>query len=645
MTSTTPHHIFITKDEENRPEPVVRPPLSAFYPCQASGRELRVLVQPERQYRARYLTEGSRGPVRDASQNGYPTVELLGHGRPVLLDVFVGSDCERVQPHPAYQACCVTGRGVISCKESSVEGTTLLNFPLLPEHLMTTVLDCVGILKLRNADVEMRLGGAPTCRASLRVRLVFRTHLPRANGSFFTLQTMSAPITCTQPARAPEILRKSLHSSLTPGGSELFLFGRNFFKGTRVIFQEVGKGGEMLWQAEAPIDKEFFHQNHMVVRVPPYHEGCISTPIFVSIIILSPAGQYRDHQGFSYLPCTGVEHRAAFLPNSSPKRQHSAMELMSQTGLQSDRTIPKDYSNDQHDHGGAVYWDFLSPSWKAQPLRCYQQMKSNSVEANCLKPFNIVKVPHQPKHSHLPRSPSCNHTKSNLGLTFPVGSRSKHTRSKQGKYADLTPQTDILETSQRSPHLVDCVTQVFEQKEDLFPTQILPLPSHTQAENAASTDQTTEALSNVRLPAFNSVKLYDSSTPPNVPVPGHGFSEPTPHLSIVHNSPYSSGDLHFLSPHWNMTSSVYSHPDPEETFEAASSCQGDVQSGLPENKSKEVRAPLHTQPPLGFYPAFASTVLETLQYAAERSNQITQHVEKELDNDKLPQNYSFFKSA
>uniref|UniRef100_A0A8C4NA53 RHD domain-containing protein n=1 Tax=Eptatretus burgeri TaxID=7764 RepID=A0A8C4NA53_EPTBU len=491
---------------------------------------------------------------------------------------------------------------------------------------MCTSLDCVGILKLRNADVELRLGGAPACRYSPRIRLVFRTHLPRANGSFFTLQTMSAPILCTQPARAPEVLRKSLHSSLTTGGSELFLFGKNFFKGTRVIFQEDGTDGEMLWQAEAPIDKEFFHQNHMVVRVPPFRECSITTPILVSIIILSPAGQYRDHQGFVYMPCSGAEQSAEFVPKPSPKRKHAVMERMSQTGLQDDRTIPKDFSCEQHDHEGAANCDFLSPSWKAQQLRCYQRMKRNSVEANSLKPSNTVKTLDQPEYGHLPASPTCNCPESKLGLTFPVGCRNKRAQTKQEKKSALTP--NILQTSQRSPHRVDCVTQVFERNEDFFPTQIPPLPSHTQVENAAMSDQTTEASSNIRLPAFNSVQIYDLSTLPNVPVPGHGFSEPTPHVSIVHNSPYSNSDFHFLNSHWNVTS-VCSHPDPEQTFETAY-YQRDVQSGLPENTCKEVLAPLYTQPPPGFGPAFRSTVYyETLPSAAERSDhQTTQHVER-----------------
>lgn len=35
-----------------------------------------MLVQPETQHRARYLTEGSRGSVKDRTQQGFPTIKV-----------------------------------------------------------------------------------------------------------------------------------------------------------------------------------------------------------------------------------------------------------------------------------------------------------------------------------------------------------------------------------------------------------------------------------------------------------------------------------------------------------------------------------------------------------------------------------------
>ena len=45
-------------------------------------------------------------------------------------------------------------------------------------------------------------------------------------------------ISTAQPAGVPEILKKSLHSCSVKGEEEVFLIGKNFLKGTKVIFQE-----------------------------------------------------------------------------------------------------------------------------------------------------------------------------------------------------------------------------------------------------------------------------------------------------------------------------------------------------------------------------------------------------------------------
>jgi len=45
-----------------------------------------------------------------------------------------------------------------------------------------------------------------------------------------------------QPAGVPEILKKSLHSCSVKGGNEVFIIGKNFLKGTKVIFQGNASG-------------------------------------------------------------------------------------------------------------------------------------------------------------------------------------------------------------------------------------------------------------------------------------------------------------------------------------------------------------------------------------------------------------------
>ncbi|XP_038155992.1 nuclear factor of activated T-cells 5a isoform X1 [Cyprinodon tularosa] len=275
--------------------------LSAQFPQRSDGKELKILVQPETQHRARYLTEGSRGSVKDRTQQGFPTVKLEGVSEPVILQVFVANDAGRVKPHGFYQACRVTGRNTTACKEVDIDGTTVIEIPLEPSNDMMLAVDCVGILKLRNADVEARIGVAGSKKKSTRARLAFRVNIPQPDGSVLTLQVPSSPILCTQPAGLPEILKKSLHSGSVKGGDEVFIIGKNFLKGTKVIFQE-NISDDNSWQAEAKIDMDLFHQNHLVVTVPPFQNQSITSPVSVGIFVMTNAGRSHEAQSFTYTP-------------------------------------------------------------------------------------------------------------------------------------------------------------------------------------------------------------------------------------------------------------------------------------------------------------------------------------------------------
>lgn len=48
-------------------------------------------------------------------------------------------------------------------------------------------VDCVGILKLRNVDVEVRIGIVGFKKKSIRVRLVFRVNIIRKDGFILIL--------------------------------------------------------------------------------------------------------------------------------------------------------------------------------------------------------------------------------------------------------------------------------------------------------------------------------------------------------------------------------------------------------------------------------------------------------------------------
>uniref|UniRef100_A0AAQ5XK36 Nuclear factor of activated T-cells 5 n=1 Tax=Amphiprion ocellaris TaxID=80972 RepID=A0AAQ5XK36_AMPOC len=291
--------------------------LSAQFPQRSDGKELKILVQPETQHRARYLTEGSRGSVKDRTQQGFPTVKLEGVGEPVVLQVFVANDAGRVKPHGFYQACRVTGRNTTACKEVEIEGTIVIEIPLEPSNDMMLAVDCVGILKLRNADVEARIGVAGSKKKSTRARLAFRVNIPQPDGSVLTLQVPSSPILCTQPAGVPEILKKSLHSCSVRGGEEVFIIGKNFLKGTKVVFQE-NIADDNSWQAEAEIDMDLFHQNHLIVEVPPFHNQSITSPVSVGIFVMTNAGRSHEAQPFTYTPESADNSNIRTVKTESP---------------------------------------------------------------------------------------------------------------------------------------------------------------------------------------------------------------------------------------------------------------------------------------------------------------------------------------
>ncbi|BFZ19627.1 hypothetical protein BsWGS_22667 [Bradybaena similaris] len=280
--------------------------LKAYYPSKLDGMELKILEQPEPQHRARYQTEGSRGAIKDASQQGFPVIKLFGYSKPAKLQVFIGDECGRVKPHGFYQACRVFGKNSTACVEQEIEDTTVIEVEMLPENDMTVRLDCVGILKLRNADVERRIGpkrAREKKKTNTRARLVMRCLVVKSDGNQQILQAVSNPIVCTQPVGQPEISRMSLSESSVLGGDSLFIIGKNFKnKGTSVLFQKLDSSEDhVVWQVEADIEQEFFQPTHLICKIPPYQDPTVDHPQLAQIVI-SCAGKRSDPQAFMYTP-------------------------------------------------------------------------------------------------------------------------------------------------------------------------------------------------------------------------------------------------------------------------------------------------------------------------------------------------------
>ncbi|TKS79453.1 Nuclear factor of activated T-cells, cytoplasmic 4 [Collichthys lucidus] len=288
------------------------PPLDWPLPSQFDQYELRIEVQPRPHHRAHYETEGSRGAVK-ASPTGHPIVKLCGYAerKPLSLQVFVGTADDRsIRPHPFYQIHRVTGKMVGTASHESVQaGTKLLDIPLNPENNMTALIDCAGILKLRNSDIELRKGETDVGRKNTRVRLVFRTHLPLAPpvappGRVLALQVASLPIECSQRSaqELPVIESVSLTSCSVEGGEELLLSGSNFLPISRVLFMERGTDGKLQWEEEAHVDRDNSNECLLCVRVPAYSDMSVSRPVSVSLYVSNGKRKRSSTHCFKYLP-------------------------------------------------------------------------------------------------------------------------------------------------------------------------------------------------------------------------------------------------------------------------------------------------------------------------------------------------------
>ncbi|XP_054158889.1 nuclear factor of activated T-cells, cytoplasmic 3-like [Oppia nitens] len=281
--------------------------LFSDYPSKSAdgSRELRIVKQPEAHHRARYMTEGSRGTIKDRTGRSYPAVQLFGYAKPgpppaVKMQCFIGHDTNLGQPHLFYQACEVSGK--TPYKMTKVDGFNVIELELSGKHQYLSVLDCMGILKERNVDVERkvlrsrrRIGAAggsnrlmttaseeakvirSTNKArSTHCRLVFRCQLPDTGE---ILQSISEPILCTQPLGSPEIYKMSTSESDIKGGNDLFIIGKNFHKDSKVVFTGTsggsgGSGGSAqttgCWRKVVQPMKEFLNATHLVCPIPGY---------------------------------------------------------------------------------------------------------------------------------------------------------------------------------------------------------------------------------------------------------------------------------------------------------------------------------------------------------------------------------------
>ncbi|XP_058431829.1 nuclear factor of activated T-cells, cytoplasmic 3 isoform X3 [Marmota monax] len=252
------------------------PPLDWPLPSHFGQCELKIEVQPKTHHRAHYETEGSRGAVK-ASTGGHPVVKLLGYSeKPINLQMFIGTADDRyLRPHAFYQVHRITGKTVATAsQEIIIASTKVLEIPLLPENNMSASIDCAGILKLRNSDIELRKGETDIGRKNTRVRLVFRVHIPQPNGKVLSLQIASIPVECY---------------------------------------------GRPQWEVEGKIIREKCQGAHIVLEVPPYHNPAVTAAVQVHFYLCNGKRKKSQSQRFTYTPVLmKQEHREEIDLSSVP---------------------------------------------------------------------------------------------------------------------------------------------------------------------------------------------------------------------------------------------------------------------------------------------------------------------------------------
>ncbi|XP_063769571.1 nuclear factor of activated T-cells, cytoplasmic 4 [Pseudophryne corroboree] len=304
------------------------PPLDWPLPCQYEGLELRIEVQPRTHHRAHYETEGSRGAVK-ASPGGHPVVKLLGYNeKPLTLQMFIGTADERnLRPHAFYQVHRITGKMVATPSYEALVGSTkVLEMSLLSENNMCANIDCAGILKLRNSDIELRKGETDIGRKNTRVRLVFRVHIPQGGGKGISLQVASIPIECSQRSaqELPQVENYSLSACSVSGREELLLCGSNFLSDSKVIFLEKGPDGKLQWEEEAKVNRLKSNESLLSVQVPEYCNKEITRPLQVYFYISNGRRKRSPMQSFRYLPIIFKEEP---LPEMALHRPYTSVSL------------------------------------------------------------------------------------------------------------------------------------------------------------------------------------------------------------------------------------------------------------------------------------------------------------------------------
>uniref|UniRef100_A0A8D3CPI4 Nuclear factor of activated T cells 3a n=1 Tax=Scophthalmus maximus TaxID=52904 RepID=A0A8D3CPI4_SCOMX len=422
------------------------PPLDWPLPSQFGQYDLKIEVQPKAHHRAHYETEGSRGAVKAAS-GGHPIVKLIGYSeKPINVQMFIGTADDRyLRPHAFYQVHRITGKTVATAsQEIVVSSTKVLEIPLLPENNMSASIDCAGILKLRNSDIELRKGETDIGRKNTRVRVVFRVHIPQPNGKVLSLQAASIPVECSQRSaqELPQVEKSSLTSCVVTGGEELVITGSNFFTESKVIFVEKG-----------PVMVKQEHRDDLdLTSVPPMSMPLARAASLVRTQLPSPEQGHPSDNLLSSSPHgLATVSGPGLLPLQAP---------CPSLGSQSFQHLPHLQSRSLHHPPADCHMTFHPNSvpapLPAPPRPSYQPMQHSHSHGHSL-PFNGQSSLPPQGYERIPfqQSPSAASHPMGMGMVYsssPCSSPSAPSSSSTNPIVG-SPQSQLPLLSPTSPHL------------------------------------------------------------------------------------------------------------------------------------------------------------------------------------------------
>ncbi|KAM6977416.1 nuclear factor of activated T-cells, cytoplasmic 2 [Aplochiton taeniatus] len=333
------------------------PSLEWPVPRRTDQYELHIEVQPKPHHRAHYETEGSRGAVK-APTGGHPVVQLHGYRgkEPLGLQIFIGTADERIlKPHAFYQVHRITGKTVTTTSyEKVVHGTKVLEMPLEPKNSMRAIIDCAGILKLRNADIELRKGETDIGRKNTRVRLVFRVHVPQPGGQHVSLQVTSHPIECSQRSahELPMVEKQDTESCSSLGGQQMILTGQNFSSDSKVVFIEKTHDGQQIWEIEATVDKDKSQPSMLFVEIPSYRDPSICQSVKVNFYVINGKRKRSQSQHFTYTPMQVPSIKTE--PPDEYELGHMGYAMPHMLGLSPQTYYPHPHPHPHHSPRGAT---------------------------------------------------------------------------------------------------------------------------------------------------------------------------------------------------------------------------------------------------------------------------------------------------